>query len=246
MVNQRDLNNYYEILEVSPDAPQAEIQRAYQRAKNTYSQDNPALYSMFSKEEARELMRLIEEAYSVLGIASLRRAYDDKLTHGGGGISSYLGRSTMEDSSQRTNPNMGSSHEPNTDRASLESSPTSGEARPKMHTFDKSLPPGYGKTAVGVYLMDEVVEDEIREAINFDGTFLQKLRVYKNVTLEQMSEATRVSRTYLTAIEVNDFKNLPAAVFVRGFVVQMARVLGLDESKVATSYMKMFKANGGK
>lgn len=61
-----------------------------------------------------------------------------------------------------------------------------------------------------------------------------------------MSEATRISRTYLMAVEGNDYKSLPAAVFVRGFVVQMARVLGLDENKVASSYMKMFKAGGGK
>ena len=63
--------NYYEILEVAIDAPPHEIHRAYQRAKTTYSSENPALYSMSSPEEARELLRLIEEAYTVLGNPSL-------------------------------------------------------------------------------------------------------------------------------------------------------------------------------
>ena len=74
--------NYYEILEVSPEAPSHEIHRAYQRARETYSQDNPALYSMFSAEEARELLRMIEEAFAVLSNASLRRSYDESLNRG--------------------------------------------------------------------------------------------------------------------------------------------------------------------
>ncbi|HVK62501.1 MAG TPA: helix-turn-helix transcriptional regulator, partial [Bdellovibrionales bacterium] len=68
----------------------------------------------------------------------------------------------------------------------------------------------------------------------------------KNVSLERMSEVTRISKTYLSAVESNDYKNLPAAVFVRGFIVQVARALGLEDQKVANSYMKLFKAGGGK
>ena len=65
-MSQREPTNYYEILEVTPDAAATEIHKAYQRARQTYSQDNPALYSMFSPDEARELLRLIDEAYNCL------------------------------------------------------------------------------------------------------------------------------------------------------------------------------------
>jgi cytoskeletal protein RodZ len=40
-----------------------------------------------------------------------------------------------------------------------------------------------------------------------------------------------------------DPQNLPAPVFIRGYVVQMSKMLGLDEKKVADSYMKVLKAN---
>jgi len=74
--------NYYEVLEVPEDAPSHEVHKAYTRAKATYSSENPALYSMFSPEEARELLRLIEEAYTVLGNPSLRKAYDEARARG--------------------------------------------------------------------------------------------------------------------------------------------------------------------
>ena len=71
--------NYYEILEVATDAPDHEIRAAYLRAKDTYSPDSPALYSMFTKEEAEQLQDLIEEAFLVLGDQSKRQKYDMKL-----------------------------------------------------------------------------------------------------------------------------------------------------------------------
>ena len=40
--------------------------------------------------------------------------------------------------------------------------------------------------------------------------------------------------------------NLPAVVFVRGYVVQIAKAMGLDDKKVADSYMKNFKIALGK
>jgi len=79
MLGTKNQVNYYEVLEVAYDAPQHEVHKAYTRAKATYAQDNPALYSMFTRDEARDLLKLIEEAYSVLGNHGLRRNYDDTL-----------------------------------------------------------------------------------------------------------------------------------------------------------------------
>ena len=51
--------NYYEILEVGSNAAQHEVTTAYERARTTYSGDNPAIYTIFSENEARELLTLI-------------------------------------------------------------------------------------------------------------------------------------------------------------------------------------------
>src|SRR5258708_36447154 len=70
---------YYELLEVTPQAGSSEIYNAYQRARSTYSPTSPALYSMFTPQEAQELMSLIEEAYQTLSHQARRREYDQKL-----------------------------------------------------------------------------------------------------------------------------------------------------------------------
>lgn len=269
--------SYYEILEVAPTAAQAEVHRAYQRAKTTYSQDNPALYSMFSREEARELLRMIEEAYAVLGNPTLRRSYDESLANGhstdsmaGAAAASHpvehqVAQHKVTIESQHRNlpdfadPDPGTPSHPERlsyqrSQAQFGSTPTAsmkgGEdmysVRKKDSSSKSSLPPGMGRTTISTFKIDESFEAEISSATEFDGGFLQKIRQYKNISLEAMSDATRISRTYLNAVETNDYKTLPAAVFVRGFVVQVARILGLDETNVAASYMKMFKAGGGK
>lgn len=243
--------NYYELLEVPPDAHSSEIHKAYQRAKQTYSQDNPALYSMFSPEEARELLRLIDEAFHVLNNPTTRKMYDDSLKGTGAPPpapraqaqqtpppqQSYS-QTTVSAPASQPHSHSGASTAPTSSSDTYTVRPPSG-ARP-------APPPGTGRTQHSNYKLDDAFESEIAAAEEFDGALLQRIRVYKNISLEKLSESTRISRPYLSALEAGDYKSLPAAVFVRGFVVQVARQLGLDEKKVADSYMKGFKAGGGK
>ena len=86
------------------------------------------------------------------------------------------------------------------------------------------------------------MEAAISAATEVDGQLLQKIRLYKGVTLDQMSEEIRVIKSTLVALEANDVEALPVAVFVRGFVTQIARVLQLNERSIVDNYMKFFKA----
>ncbi|OGP64266.1 MAG: hypothetical protein A2169_06380 [Deltaproteobacteria bacterium RBG_13_47_9] len=67
---------YYEILEISPTATLKEIQRAYERSKETFQSDSVAIYSLFSEEEIEKIQTAIEEAYRVLMEETLRKDYD--------------------------------------------------------------------------------------------------------------------------------------------------------------------------
>ncbi len=81
--------------------------------------------------------------------------------------------------------------------------------------------------------------------INLDGelsgSVLRRLRQSCPASLEEVAEITKISKRYIIAIEENDFDSLPAAVYVRGFVCEYARVLGLDPQRVAQSYMTLYK-----
>ncbi|MNY57667.1 hypothetical protein D3C86_1939040 [compost metagenome] len=61
-----------------------------------------------------------------------------------------------------------------------------------------------------------------------------------------MHDITKINPYYVKGIEKMDPANLPAVVYVRGYVVQIAKALGLDDKKVADSYMKTFKERLGK
>lgn len=247
MSNHRHGTNYYEILEVDRDAPQNEIHTAYQRAKATYSSDNPALYSMFSKEEARELLRMIDEAYAVLGNHNERKLYDQSL-----GTQSTQAQPVQ--TSAPTPPPQPYSQTAVTTPSALpefantENVPSFGESYivRKRETPKPNLPPGTGRTSLSTYQINDGTEKEIAAAEDWDGAYIKKVRTYKNISIEQVSEATRISKTYLNAVEKDDFASLPAAVFVRGFIVQIARILGVNENKVATAYLKNLKAKSGK
>ena len=57
-----------------------------------------------------------------------------------------------------------------------------------------------------------------------------------------MSEEIKASKSVLVALEANDVEGLPIAVFTRGFVIQFAKILNINEKQLSEAYMKYFKA----
>lgn len=71
------------------------------------------------------------------------------------------------------------------------------------------------------------------------GTFGERLkreRELREVKLEEVSAATRISERFLQALENEDWNKLPGGVFGRGFVRTVARYLGLDEENLLAEY----------
>lgn len=76
----------------------------------------------------------------------------------------------------------------------------------------------------------------------YDGRVLRRIRVSRGIELDEISALTRISEMYLQFIEANRYGDLPAPVYVRGFLKQVAKCLKLDPGRVADSYMQGFKA----
>lgn len=60
------------------------------------------------------------------------------------------------------------------------------------------------------------------------GEYLKREREIRGVSLEDISNATKIRAGLLIAIERNDFDALPATPFVKGFIQAYCRYLGLD------------------
>jgi cytoskeletal protein RodZ len=68
------------------------------------------------------------------------------------------------------------------------------------------------------------------------GQFLRQERERKGVTLEQVASATKVSVRQLHALEADQYAEMPAKPFIRGFVTSYARFIGLDAKEILTQY----------
>ncbi len=60
------------------------------------------------------------------------------------------------------------------------------------------------------------------------GAILKSVRQDKELTLEEISQLTRIREKYLAAIEADNWDALPSSVQQKGFVRSYARALGLD------------------
>jgi cytoskeletal protein RodZ len=68
------------------------------------------------------------------------------------------------------------------------------------------------------------------------GERLKREREMREVSLEELTKATRISTRFLLALENEDWEKLPGGVFGRGFVRTIARYLGLDEESLLGEY----------
>ena len=71
--------NYYEMLDVKPDATALEIRSAYNAVLQIYQSDSLASYSFFSPEERKEIITFLERAYFTLINEKEREIYDNEL-----------------------------------------------------------------------------------------------------------------------------------------------------------------------
>ncbi|MCU0303899.1 MAG: helix-turn-helix domain-containing protein [Thermoanaerobaculales bacterium] len=70
------------------------------------------------------------------------------------------------------------------------------------------------------------------------GAHLRFQRRARGLSLEQLSAVTKIRTSLISQIEAEEVDQLPAAVFVRGHVLQLARALGLaDPNELAARYL---------
>ncbi len=68
------------------------------------------------------------------------------------------------------------------------------------------------------------------------GERLRREREMRGITLDEISESTKISRRHLESLEREDFDSLPGGIFNKGFVRSYARFLGLDEDQAVADY----------
>lgn len=68
------------------------------------------------------------------------------------------------------------------------------------------------------------------------GEFLRLERERRGITIEQVASATKINVRLLHSLEADQYQELPAKPFVRGFVTSYARFINLDPQEILTRF----------
>jgi cytoskeletal protein RodZ len=74
-----------------------------------------------------------------------------------------------------------------------------------------------------------------RQSLSF-GRYLQAIRLEKKISLEQVAEQTRIGLGNLMLVEQENHEQLPAGVFVKGFLRSYAAAIGADGDEAVRRY----------
>jgi len=86
---------------------------------------------------------------------------------------------------------------------------------------------------------------QIDARTEFSGPLLRQIREAVGVELREIAERSKIGMAYLQALEGEVFGKLPAPVYVRGFLAEYARALGLDAERVKQTYLERYRAARG-
>ena len=73
---------------------------------------------------------------------------------------------------------------------------------------------------------------------------LSTIRRNRGISLEQISESTKISMRSLEAIENCDFRRLPGGIYSTSYIRQYARAIDYDEAEILDVYHRAMNSTG--
>ncbi|MGH9391775.1 MAG: helix-turn-helix domain-containing protein [Vicinamibacteria bacterium] len=217
--------DFYQVLEVGYDASPEEIQSAYEDAREIYGREALVSVSILSEPERRRTYDRIAEAYQTLIAEESRRLYDESL----GIPRRSASRSRVAVKRHETPLILASALNPLDTEALSEAEgelPSSSPTPPP----DEKPTPEPRRSPLQLGLTEEAT-----------GEFLRLAREGLGLDLATISAETKIGCSMLEYIEGERVDRLPAPVYLKNFTLQIARCLGLDEEKVARTYLSRIR-----
>lgn len=75
------------------------------------------------------------------------------------------------------------------------------------------------------------------------GASMKSLRERMNLPLSAVHERSKISLSMLELIEADDFQNLPAEVYLRGFIKELSQLYSLQKQIDIESYLNAYRAH---
>lgn len=79
-------------------------------------------------------------------------------------------------------------------------------------------------------------------ALPVEGWSLASIRTTKGISLEEISQNTKIKVSTLAALEQGEFDLLPGGIYNISYLRQYARAIGADEGPLVDLYRTKFRA----
>ncbi|MCX6763233.1 MAG: helix-turn-helix domain-containing protein [Candidatus Moranbacteria bacterium] len=202
--------NYYEMLDIKPDATALEIRGAYNAALQMYHPDSLVSYSFFSQKERKKILALLEMAYFTLINEKERDIYDNELI-----------RTGIFSADEKT--------------PAIKKSVNIFDIN-RQKDASGILKSGMAELKAKISQNQRIREILSRQEIS--GADLKEIRNELDVAIEKIHQETKISLNNLNWIEDDKTEKLPAAVFLKGFIKAYLKCLCLDPvDDISNKYM---------
>jgi len=208
--------NYYEMLDVKPDAAFFEIRHAYKVTLQMYQADSMISHSIFSQEERKQILSLVERAYLTLINEKERQSYDNEL----------IAQGVLTATKWKISPKKPIIiYDINSNSGIKNLAKDNDELREKI-AQNKSIA-------------------QIITQTQISGADLQTIRNKLEVSIEDIAEETKISAYYIKNIEEDNISRLPATVFLKGFIKAYLKCLCLEPVDVISNKYMSYLASFG-
>jgi hypothetical protein len=104
-----------------------------------------------------------------------------------------------------------------------------------------TAPPTQQPLVSHIQTLPPELEHVLVEGAEVNGQVIRRLRESRNLSVDEVASATHIRKAYLVAIEDMDVDELPARVYLRGFLTQIARVLKVDKKALSDGYLSFIE-----
>ena len=205
--------NYYTLLGISPEATFEEVRSAYDQAMSIYSADSIATYSLLTREERERMLSRLVDAYKTLTNSQLRKEYNSFLVEKGELSPQEMGLSSLGDS--------------DTAKGKLRDVSVESLVQREERTENENQPSGDN-----LDLPDNLT--------SVTGRDIKMLRIAGDISLEEIYRKTNIPKKTVEDIEEENFENLPALVYLKGFLKTYAKILNINEDQMVDGYIERF------
>ena len=113
------------------------------------------------------------------------------------------------------------------------------------HAFEKLNALREKNKAVAATVVRKEPDPELRGWLDqvsyFDGASLKMIRERLGVDLQAIFAVTRIQQRFLEDIEAEAFGSFPAEVYLRSYLIEYSRFLGLESQRVLNDYLQRYR-----